>query len=162
MGRVINTLCIHHSAGPSGSVAEFRREHILRGFGDIGYHSVIGSGRGMPDGACEQGRPDGVKGSAVWGRNTGLLSVCLVGDFTKTAPTRAQLITLGEWLLHRAVRYGVTRILGHKEAALPSHPTACPGALSLDKIRAWFAVQVPLYRATGAPTESLAAFLEAP
>jgi hypothetical protein len=35
MGRVINTLCLHHSAGPSGSVAEFRREHILRRVWDM-------------------------------------------------------------------------------------------------------------------------------
>jgi hypothetical protein len=146
MGRVIHTLCIHHSAGPSGSVAEFRREHILRGFGDIGYHSVIGSGRGMPDGKCEQGRPDGVKGSAVWGRNTGLLSVCLVGNFELTLPTPAQLASLGEWLLHRSHTYGALTIVGHKEIALPQHGTLCPGRnFDLAAVRRWFDVARPLF-----------------
>jgi N-acetylmuramoyl-L-alanine amidase len=135
---------------------------MAKGWDDVAYHSIIGNGHGMPDGAVEQGRPDGVKGSAVWGRNTGLLHVCLVGDFSRASPTSAQLVTLGEWLLHRAVRYDVDRVVGHKEAALPSHPTACPGALPLDNIRRWFAFELPFYRAKGAPTQSLAAFLEAP
>jgi N-acetylmuramoyl-L-alanine amidase len=159
--RQITKLVLHHTAGPSGSLASITAEHIKRGFGGCGYHSLVTNGHGGPDGQVFQGRPDSVKGCGVWGANTGALHIALVGDFTKTAPTHAQLVTLGEWLLHRAVRYGVTRILGHKEAALPSHPTACPGALPLDRVRQWFAVQVPLYRAMGAPTESLAAFLEA-
>jgi hypothetical protein len=136
--RPITTLCIHHSAGSSGSVDEFRREHMAKGWNDIGYHSVIGNGLGMPDGKCEPGRPDAVKGSAVWGRNTGLLHVCLVGDFTQRAPTRAQLDTLGEWLRHRSKAYGATKAVGHKELALPGHGTLCPGDLPLNKIRAWF------------------------
>jgi N-acetylmuramoyl-L-alanine amidase len=156
--RIIHTLCIHHSASSSGSVAEFRREHIARGFGDVGYHSVILNGHGGPDGRCDQGRPDSVKGCGVWGNNTGLLHVCLVGQFARSASgytpaTTAQLGTLGEWLQHRSKTYGALRIVGHKEIALPSHQTLCPGDLPLDKIRQWLACGSP---------NSLAAFLEAP
>lgn len=159
--RPIDCLVIHHSASPFGSVEMFRREHIERGWSDIGYHAVIGNGRGQPDGLVRQGRPAAVKGSAVWGANTGKLHVCLVGNFEVTRPTGRQLASLGEWLLAKSHRYGGHEglsIKGHKEVALPGHGTLCPGAhLNLGYVRKWFKYAWPNFLAD-AHYVSLAAF----
>jgi N-acetylmuramoyl-L-alanine amidase len=157
-------LAIHHTASSSGSVAQITAEHKARGWLMAGYHSILGNGHGMPDGSCEQARPDAMKGSAVWGANTGVLHIALIGQFAPEAPnpcpvTGRQLATLGEWLLHRAVRYHCTEIKGHKELALPGHATACPGNLPLDLIRAWFAQSLPYYQKHGQALVSLAAHL---
>jgi N-acetylmuramoyl-L-alanine amidase len=144
--RQISRLVLHHTAGPSGSLASITAEHIKRGFGGCGYHFLIGNGHGMLDGQCEQGRPDSVKGCGVWGNNTGALHCALIGNFEVTRPTEQQLLWLGEWLLHRSHTYGALTIVGHKEIALPGHGTLCPGRnFDLDAVRKWFAETRPLF-----------------
>jgi len=160
--RKINTLVIHHSASPSGSVEEFRKEHKAKGWVDIGYHTVIGNGNGMLDGKAEQGRPDAKIGAAVFGNNSGKLFVCLVGNFEIAEPTRAQLETLGEWLFHRRRMYGVTSIKTHRECAISGHGTSCPGHNLQKKmmdITTWFFVYYLAYE-QGRPYPTLDAYLE--
>lgn len=148
--RTITQLVIHHSASSSGTVEEFRREHKARGWSDIGYHRVIGNGRGFEDGAIHEGRKDSVKGSAVYGNNTGKLHVCLVGNFESTdsgytgPPTASQLSALGHLLQVWELKYHPKGerghiVVGHKEITIPGHGTACPGdRMPLDEIRQWF------------------------
>lgn len=151
--RRIDTLVIHHSAGPSGTVAEFRAEHIARlGATDIGYHEVIGNGHGLPDGHIAEGRPHDMVGAGVWGNNSGKLHVCCVGNFERPdkgytgRPSDKQLFALGHWLHTNARRYGISspgRVVGHREIALKGHETACPGTdMPLHTIRLWFAANV--------------------
>lgn len=146
--RTINRLVIHHSAGPSGNVQEFRKLHVNEhGWSDVAYHEVICNGKGGPDGHIQQGRPHAVKGAGVWGNNGGSVQVCLVGNFAPGTPgysgmmTEQQAASLGWWLAKNATRYGIKdgrRVVGHKEITLPGHGTACPGDLPLPLIRQWF------------------------
>jgi hypothetical protein len=142
-------LVIHHSASPTGSVEEFRREHKAKGWADIGYHDVIGNGHGMPDGHIGAGRPHNQVGAAVFGANTGKLHVCLVGNFHKEdtgytgKPTFAQMAALGHWIVVNARRYKphgrVMIVTDHRDAAIPGHPTACPGSeFPTHLVKGWF------------------------
>jgi N-acetylmuramoyl-L-alanine amidase len=153
MPRVVNQLVIHHTASASGTVESIRKEHMSRKppFSDIGYHYVIGCGKGLPDGHIAEGRPEDLQGSGVMLNNRGKLQVCLIGDFEKGdkfytgLPTVAQYAALGHWLLVKGKQYANARtgafptVVGHKEVALPQHPTACPGnQFPLNLIRLWY------------------------
>lgn len=129
MGEV-DKLCVHHSAGSRGSVAEFRSEHRAKGWADIGYHAVIGNGAGAENGEVEAGRSERWEGAGVFGANAGVLHVCLVGNFDEGPPTPEQLRSLGHWLVNRCRTYrpgGALPVFAHCELAVPGHGTACPG-----------------------------------
>jgi hypothetical protein len=169
--RKITHLVIHHSATPSGSVAEFREEHVARGWSDIGYHFLIGNGKGSPEGEIKLGRPESKDGAGVWGNNQAKLHVVLVGNFEKGhsgytgLPRRKQLGALGHWLLVKGKQYAREgrhpRIVGHREIALPGHGTACPGnQMPLGHIRDWFDASIEQYLGTGKPPQSLDRFLD--
>jgi hypothetical protein len=155
--RGIDTLVIHHSGGAIGSVAVFRREHMAPplSWHDIGYHEVIGNGRGMLDGHIGQGRPHSKTGAGVWGANVGKLHVCLVGNFERGdagywgPPTLRQMNSLGHWLAVNAVRYEIrdaARVVGHREIAVAGHETLCPGSeMPLGRVREWFELNRPLF-----------------
>lgn len=166
--RRIDTLVIHHSASASGNVEVFRAEHIKRlRAKNIGYHDVIGNGRGLPDGHISTGRPHDQVGAGVWGNNARKLHVCLVGNFERPdrgftgPPSRKQLSALGHWLHTNGRRYQIAdyrRVVGHKEIALPGHSTACPGTeMPLTFIRRWYHANIGLE----VPALSLPAYLEA-
>ena len=53
--RTWKYIVIHHSATDSGSAASFDRSHRKRGWDGLGYHFVIGNGRGTGDGVVEVG-----------------------------------------------------------------------------------------------------------
>ena len=166
--RLVRTLVCHHSATATGNVETFRREHRARGYSDVGYHGVI-----LPDGVYERGRNEELVGAAVFGANTGLLHVCLVGQFDKGSPgftgspAREQLDTLGWWLLKYSWQYTdrfsrpPLEVAGHREKALPTHPTVCPGSeFPIEAVRRWFGHYVALWRPGAAPELSLGAFVK--
>jgi hypothetical protein len=168
--REINTLCIHHSASKGGSIELFRKEHKARGWADIGYHAVIGNGVGMPDGHIGEGRPAEQVGAAVYGANTGKLHVCVVGNFHKDdagytgKPTKQQMYSLGYWLCISEQRYGKPShplsIGVHKDVALKTHPTACPGSeFPTELIYKWWH-DFGCHYASGREVPNLAGFLD--
>jgi hypothetical protein len=139
-GRRWRTIVLHHSATPAGSPQAFEawhRGHRRFAYG-MAYPFVIGNGRGMPDGHIEAGsrwrlqqqgahvaaRLRDERGSSVAAHAIG---VCLVGDFERSRPTRAQLASLTRLLRALQRRYGIASnaVHGHGEVH-PGH-TACPG-----------------------------------
>jgi hypothetical protein len=141
------SIVLHHSAGPSGSVKVFDALHRGRGWSGIGYHWLIGNGRGGKDGELQQGRSESRDAAGVWGNNRARRQIVLVGNFEENdpgftgPPTAAQLRTLGEWLITHGKEDGIPadRIFGHREIALKGHGTACPGSLfPLKEIRQWY------------------------
>ena len=128
-------IVIHHSATPRGSAAEFDQFHRdVRGWDELGYHFVITNGQGGPDGQVQVGSRWKVQ---KWGAHTGGtpqneyneygIGICLVGNFTSSLPTEAQMNSLRELLDYLTVRYAIpTRnIIGHRDA--PDAKTQCPG-----------------------------------
>jgi hypothetical protein len=91
-------IVVHHSATPSGSAKSFHAAHVKRGWDGLGYHFVIGNGRGMRDGEIKSGfrwpkqREGAHAGDDLFNQHG--IGICLVGDFSKTAPTARQMQSL--------------------------------------------------------------------
>ncbi len=128
-------IVVHHSATPGGNAEQFDHYHrTVRGWDELGYHFVITNGQGAPDGQVQVGSRWKVQ---KWGAHTGGtpdneyneygIGICLVGDFSSSMPTQAQLDSLVELLDYLAARYGISKhnIIGHRDA--PGANTQCPG-----------------------------------
>lgn len=83
----ISYYVLHHSAG-TGDVYKIQREHLGRGFADIGYHFYI-----TRKGNCYAGRPIEYVGAHCKGHNRDTIGICLEGDFRRVNPTKEQLKT---------------------------------------------------------------------
>ncbi|NLW85304.1 MAG: N-acetylmuramoyl-L-alanine amidase [Planctomycetes bacterium] len=128
-------IVVHHSATAGGNAQVFDEFHRLkRGWDELGYHFVITNGNGGPDGLVEVGSRWNVQ---KWGAHTGGtpdneyneygIGICLVGDFTDSLPSQAQMESLRRLLEYLSARYGIParNIIGHRDA--PGAKTQCPG-----------------------------------
>ena len=122
---------IHHSASDSGNAARFDKNHreIRHWENGLGYHFVIGNGRGSGDGQIEIGNRwikqiDGAHANVHEYNHFGV-GICLVGNFNTTNPTANQmtsLITLAKYLQERC-RIPSEKIVLHRSV----RETECPG-----------------------------------
>lgn len=135
MGRW-RSIVIHHSATDSGNPESFDKYHreVRRWENGLGYHFVIGNGKGMGNGEIAIGsrwieQLDGahVKGRAGENANSYSIGVCLVGNFNVTLPTPEQCAALKGLLafLRREYGIGLASIVGH--SAVSVEHTDCPG-----------------------------------
>lgn len=133
--RKWNYIVLHHTATRSGNAAVFDRDHKKRnGWDGLGYHFVIGNGRGARDGQVEVGYrwTQQVHGAhAGRGRNdnnemneTGI-GIGMVGDYSKTRPTGAQIASLRKLVdfLKGYCRIPDNHVLLHRDVKR----TECPG-----------------------------------
>lgn len=128
-----DAIVIHHSGSPSGNARLFDRHHRRKnGWDELGYHFVIGNGRGSGDGQVEVGprwikQKHGAhcKTSDNYYNNHGI-GICLVGDFRAAAPTKAQMESLVRLVHFLMVE---CRILGKnvKTHRGVTGKTICPG-----------------------------------
>lgn len=133
----------HHSAGPRARNKgqcqalnlAYQRDHIARGFGDIGYHAC------MDDlGRFYRLRPLDAIGAHVGSHNTGNLGLMLHGNYMHDELTDNQLESI-KWLFRGGfvTLLGVTEgeitiIRGHQE--WPGHNTnECPGTNLMRNVR---------------------------
>lgn len=75
--RQINEIIIHCTANRPDSkitIQDIRRDHLRRGFSDIGYHYVV-----FYDGRVEQGRPLNRPGAHCRGHNAHSIGIAYVG-----------------------------------------------------------------------------------
>lgn len=139
----IRFLIIHHT-GTSRDRTTFeaiKRNHIVKGFLDVGYHYLI-----TADGILHKGRDEGFVGVHARALSNGIsmnrqsLGICLTGNFEVETPTDNQIATLEGILNDKRAEYGVVRtnVLGHFE--IP-HATACPGRNLMPFIRTYRAGQ---------------------
>ena len=143
--NVYRTIVVHHSdfVEPPGPLA-IKDYHLdVSGFGDIGYHFVIGADgtvyeardldrMGAHAGISEEARKDHTK-DPDWGA----LGIVLDGFFHYDAPSKAQLAALELLIADLQKRFPkIERVIGHREVrALVEekglHPvgdhTTCPG-----------------------------------
>ena len=133
--RLWKYIVVHHSATARGNAASFDRSHrVDRGWDELGYHFVIDNGQGGPDGRIEVGSR---WTKQKWGAHTGGtpdneynnhgIGICLVGDFSHSMPSRAQIASLELLVSTLAQKYNIdaARVIGHREA--PNSSTGCPG-----------------------------------
>ena len=137
LGKV-EYLVVHHTSRDIDSASFVRSRHkYIRGWGDTGYHHLIGNGKLLSrDGKLYSGRDENLMGAHVYGHNRNSLGVCLIGDLDKSLPTEKQMNTLVDYLEEKMDKYNipVENIFGHRE--FPNVTKTCPGKyLDMDLVR---------------------------
>jgi N-acetylmuramoyl-L-alanine amidase len=152
--RPIEAIVIHHSAGVGGNVREFDQAHRMRGFSQIGYHVLIGSGKGAGDGEIQYGRPTAIDGAGVYGNNRRKLHIVCVGNFEKGHSGYTGELSAAQWNALKVVVADLAGkfrrpdgskplLVGHREITLPGHGTLCPGnQFPLNQLRDWYRERV--------------------
>jgi hypothetical protein len=129
-------IVVHNSGTREGNARVFdvyhrRVRHMQNG---LAYHFVIGDGHGSGDGQIEIG--DRWKRQINGGHvasdylNDIALGICLVGDFNRDQPTRAQVAALEELISYLRERVGKSqgrRAIVHAHKEINPRPTDCPG-----------------------------------
>jgi hypothetical protein len=131
-------IIVHNSGTRQGNARIFdyyhRRTRKMKN--GLAYHFVIGNGTSSGDGEIEIG--------ARWRRqingghvhsdylNNIAIGICLVGDFNRHVPTRAQMQSLDELIRYLRLRTGkidrrYAQVKAHKEVNPPRYATDCPG-----------------------------------
>ena len=149
--RKWKSIVLHHTATEAGSVKSIHAAHrkrITNGkpWLGIGYHFVIGNGKGMADGAVEatfrwrdqlHGAHAGKQAQHQHG-----IGIALLGHFDKQPPSPAQLASLRRLVFHLKTAHAIptTGLIGHGEIK----KTACPGKLfPLATLKKEFAGKMP-------------------
>lgn len=134
-GKISNrwtTIVVHHSATATGNAKSFDRNHRDKGWDELGYHFVIGNGTSSGDGAVEVGsRWHAQKHGAHCKTpdnyyNEHGIGICLVGDFTKTRPTKRQMASLQRLVAFLTDQCNIPdyKVTTH---GLVTSKTQCPG-----------------------------------
>jgi LysM repeat protein len=126
-------IVVHHSVTDSGDAQSLDAIHRQRGFDrGLGYHFVVDNGTNTKvDGQIEASprwikQTDGAHCNAA-GMNTCGIGICLVGDFTRMPPSRAQMESLALLVntLRRQYKIPLNHVIRHRD--VPGKNTECPG-----------------------------------
>jgi hypothetical protein len=126
---------VHNSGTRQGSARVFDYYHrrVRRMRNGLAYHFVIGNGTSTRDGQIEIGdrwvrQARGGHVHSDYMNNIGL-GICLVGDFNRQQPTRAQLEATEELIKYLQDRCGSGKfsVRPHREVNPPRWATDCPG-----------------------------------
>jgi hypothetical protein len=131
-------MIVHNSGTRQGNAKAFDYYHkrVKRMQNGMAYHFVVGNGRSSGDGEIEIGDRwrRQINGGHVHSDylNNISLGICLVGDFNRDQPTRAQLEASEELVKYLRERCGKAdgRAIGvrpHREVNPPRWATDCPG-----------------------------------
>ena len=131
-------IIVHNSGTRQGNARAFDyyHRHIRRMQNGLAYHFVIGNGTSSGNGQIEIGDRwrRQINGGHVHSDylNNIALGICLVGDFNRDQPTRAQLEACEELIRYLRERCGTsdgrTQIVRpHREVNPPRWSTDCPG-----------------------------------
>jgi N-acetylmuramoyl-L-alanine amidase len=127
-------IIVHNSGTRQGSarVFDYYHRHVRRMKNGLAYHFVIGNGTSTRNGQIEIGERwiKQMRGGHVhsdYMNNIGL-GICLVGDFNRDQPTRAQLEACEELIKYLQERCGSKmQVRPHREVNPPRWATDCPG-----------------------------------
>ena len=131
-------IVVHNSGTRQGNAAAFDyyHRHFRRMQNGLAYHFVIGNGTSTGNGQIEVGDRwrRQINGGHVHSDylNNIALGICLVGDFNRDQPTRAQLDCCEELIRYLRQRCGKIGdhypiVKPHREMNPPRWPTDCPG-----------------------------------
>ncbi len=131
-------IVVHNSGTRQGNarVFDYYHRHVRRMQNGLAYHFVIGNGTSTGNGQVEVGDRwrRQINGGHVHSDylNNISLGICLVGDFNRDQPTRAQLDACEELIRYLRERCGKTErgaipVKPHREMNPPRWPTDCPG-----------------------------------
>lgn len=126
-----NRIVIHGTGTTIGnaSTLDYYHRKVKNLEAGMGYHFLIGNGHASGDGDIEVGTRWIGQQAAEHIDTTGKMvghpiSICLVGNFHETAPTRMQLEALDELIDYLQARLGKLPVAMHNAS---KDATACPG-----------------------------------
>jgi hypothetical protein len=131
-------IVVHNSGTRQGNarVFDYYHRHVRRMRNGLAYQFVIGNGTSTSNGQIEVGDRwrRQINGGHVHSDylNNISLGICLVGDFNRDQPTRAQLESCEELIRYLRQRCGKIEnhfaiVRPHREMNPPRWPTDCPG-----------------------------------
>lgn len=136
--KEVNRIVLHHSGTSSGNAEIFHNTHKRIGYSGIGYHYVIGNGKGSPEGYIEMARMEKWQGAHAKGGNRDSIGICVVGNYMDEVPLPKQYKSLIRLLTQICFRYNFDPygiygngkkqsgvICGHRDVYGSS--TDCPG-----------------------------------
>ena len=118
------TITLHHSATSKGSAKLFHRDHMRRRMGGLFYHFVIGNGSYTGDGLIEKGWrwKKQVKANRPYD-----IQICLVGNFSQTEVSAAQLESVINLVRVLREQYGISINNIRRHDDIKGKNTECPG-----------------------------------
>ena len=131
-------IVVHNSGTRQGNarIFDYYHKHVRHMTNGLAYHFVIGNGTSSGNGEIEIGDRwrRQINGGHVHSDylNNIALGICLVGDFNRDQPTRAELGACEELIRYLRVRCGKINghyaiVRPHREMNPPRWPTDCPG-----------------------------------
>ena len=131
-------IIVHNSGTRQGNarIFDYYHRNVRRMRNGLAYHFVIGNGTSSGNGEIEVGDRwrRQINGGHVHSDylNNISIGICLVGDFNRTQPTRAQLDSCEELIRYLRDRCGKVErhdipVRPHREMNPPRWPTDCPG-----------------------------------
>lgn len=131
-------IVVHNSGTKQGNakVFEYYHRYTRKMPNGLAYHFVIGNGSSSGDGEIEIGNrwARQINGGHVHSDylNSIAIGICLVGDFNRSTPTKAQMESLEELVRYLRKRVGKTDgkvavVKPHRDINPPRWPTDCPG-----------------------------------
>jgi hypothetical protein len=131
-------IIVHNSGTRQGNarIFDYYHRHVRRMKNGLAYHFVIGNGTSSGNGEIEVGDRwrRQINGGHVHSDylNNISLGICLVGDFNRSQPTRAQLDSCEELIRYLRDRCGKVErhdipVRPHRDMNPPRWPTDCPG-----------------------------------
>jgi outer membrane biosynthesis protein TonB len=131
-------IVVHNSGTRQGNarIFDYYHRHVRRMTNGLAYHFVIGNGTSSDNGEIEIGDRwrRQINGGHVHSDylNNIALGICLVGDFNRDQPTRAQLEAGEELIRYLRIRCGkidahYAIVRPHREMNPPRWATDCPG-----------------------------------
>lgn len=138
-------IVVHNSGTRQGSASAFEHYHryVRKMPNGMAYHFVIGNGTSSKNGAIEIGNRwhRQLQGGHVHSDylNNISIGICLVGDFNRDLPTKAQMESLQELMKYLRKRLGrvggqYAVIWAHRNINPPRWPTDCPGTRFKDSM----------------------------
>ncbi len=117
-------IVLHHTGAEETDAEHVKRNHLRRGFRDIGYNYIV-----ERDGKVIAGRPLDIPGAhCIAGRmNFTSIGVALIGNFEERKPYTEQIASLVTLLQELQLKYSIKleKILLHKD--VKGSATKCPG-----------------------------------
>lgn len=111
-------IILHHAEATSCTPQQIHQWHLANGWSGAGYHFLV-----RKDGTIWRLRPEGKVGAHASGANSDSVGVCFEGRYqTETMPQK-QIDAGRELVAHLKAKYGVAKVLRHKDVG----STDCPG-----------------------------------
>lgn len=144
-----NRIILHHAEATSCTPEQIHQWHLANGWSGAGYHFLV-----RKSGEVYQLRPDGKVGAHASGANSDSIGICFEGRYQSETMPRAQIDAGRELVAYLKGKYGVSKVLRHKDVC----STDCPGAnFPFDAIVSGSATNPAANKQTPAPASKPAA-----